>query len=252
MVVGLDKFKEYFGEHVDQYVLIGGSACDILCSRAGIDFRATKDLDLVLCVEAVKPDLAKQFDAFLGAGGYEVWSNSEGEKKFFRFEKPKDKAFPFMLELFARPPAALDLPPSDRYVRMPVDDSVLSLSALLLDDAYYNALKSGQTVVDGVSVLNENLLIPFKAKAFLDLSEREAKGDKSVKGDDIKKHRKDVFRMLRLFTAETKVKLPDAITVDLRRFVDAVEADKKFNSQDFGMEMSTADAIALLRSAFQL
>ena len=44
---GIDKFKERFAGHDGEYVLIGG-ACDLLFGEAGQDFRATKDLDLVL------------------------------------------------------------------------------------------------------------------------------------------------------------------------------------------------------------
>jgi hypothetical protein len=136
MVEGLETFGTFFADHTDAYVLIGGATCDILFDRAGLDFRATKDLVIVICVEVVKPEFAKQFAAFLEKGGYQVWATSQGDKKFFRFEKPTEKAFPFMLELFARPPAALDLPASDRYVKLDVEDDILSLSALLLDDAY--------------------------------------------------------------------------------------------------------------------
>ena len=45
---GIDKFKERFAGHDGEYVLIGGGACDLLFGEAGQDFRATKDLDLVL------------------------------------------------------------------------------------------------------------------------------------------------------------------------------------------------------------
>ena len=45
---GIDKFKERFAGHDGEYVLIGGGACDLLLGEAGQDFRATKDLDLVL------------------------------------------------------------------------------------------------------------------------------------------------------------------------------------------------------------
>ena len=45
---GIDKFKERFAGHDGEYVLIGGGACDLLFGGAGQDFRATKDLDLVL------------------------------------------------------------------------------------------------------------------------------------------------------------------------------------------------------------
>lgn len=52
---GIDKFRERFAGHEGEYVLIGGGACDLLFGEVGQDFRATKDLDLVLLVEALTP-----------------------------------------------------------------------------------------------------------------------------------------------------------------------------------------------------
>lgn len=52
MVRGLDKFREQFRDYANEYVLIGGAACDLLMEEAAPAFRATKDLDIVLCVEA--------------------------------------------------------------------------------------------------------------------------------------------------------------------------------------------------------
>lgn len=51
MVKGLGMFRDYFAEYTDQYVLIGGAACDISFHDNDIEFRATKDLDVVLIVE---------------------------------------------------------------------------------------------------------------------------------------------------------------------------------------------------------
>jgi len=48
MVKGLDIFEKYFAEYADQYVLIGGAACDIIFSKNDAQFRATRDLDMVL------------------------------------------------------------------------------------------------------------------------------------------------------------------------------------------------------------
>jgi hypothetical protein len=48
MVNGLDKFKEFFKKYKDNYLLIGGAACDRHIENAGLDFRATKDLGLIL------------------------------------------------------------------------------------------------------------------------------------------------------------------------------------------------------------
>ena len=49
----------------DRYVLIGGTACDLLMSDAGLAFRATRDLDIVLCLEALDREFA---EARLGGG----------------------------------------------------------------------------------------------------------------------------------------------------------------------------------------
>jgi len=53
MVKGLEKFRQHFRSFPGQYVLIGGAACDLLMEEAGLEFRATKDLDIVLIVEAL-------------------------------------------------------------------------------------------------------------------------------------------------------------------------------------------------------
>ncbi len=53
MVKGLDLFREKFRAHTEQYALIGGAACDLIMEEAGLAFRATKDLDIVLIVEAM-------------------------------------------------------------------------------------------------------------------------------------------------------------------------------------------------------
>ncbi len=45
MVKGLDLFREHFAEHTDQYVLIGGTAATLAMEVAGLEFRATKDLE---------------------------------------------------------------------------------------------------------------------------------------------------------------------------------------------------------------
>ncbi len=53
MVKGIEHFKRYFRDYADQYVLIGDAACDISFGSFHADFRATRDLDVVLIVEAL-------------------------------------------------------------------------------------------------------------------------------------------------------------------------------------------------------
>jgi hypothetical protein len=54
MVHGIKKFKEYFENHSNQYVLIGGTACDILMDDLGVLFRAAKDFDMVSFLELTR------------------------------------------------------------------------------------------------------------------------------------------------------------------------------------------------------
>ena len=83
---------------------------------------------------------------------------------------------------------------------LPIDDEISSLSAILLNEAYYELLKTGQMMVDDISVLSPTCLIPFKAKAWLDLKERKLNGEQ-VDSKNIKKHKNDVFRLAQLITA---------------------------------------------------
>lgn len=136
---GIDKFRERFAGREGEYVLIGGGDCDLLFGELGQDFRATKDLDLVLLVEALTPEFGRVFWDFVREGGYENRQKSSGKPQFYRFSKPKDPAFPVMLGLFAR--ADINLRDGDSGL-MPIhiDDEVSSLSAILLDEEYYKLL----------------------------------------------------------------------------------------------------------------
>jgi len=46
MVRGLDLFRDYFKDYTDKYILIGGTACDLAMENMGLNFRATKDLEM--------------------------------------------------------------------------------------------------------------------------------------------------------------------------------------------------------------
>ena len=70
MVMGLGRFREHFAGHEECYALIGSTACDIHFDEVGLPFQATKDFDIVLCVEAVSAEFATVFGGFLDAGGY--------------------------------------------------------------------------------------------------------------------------------------------------------------------------------------
>lgn len=218
MVKGLDRFRDYFRDFTDQYVLIGGAACDISFENNNAYFRATRDLDIVLIVETLNRAFGEQFWAFIGEGGYEHRAKSSGAPQFYRFDKPMKEGFPQMIELFSRTGYVLES--GSELTPIHIDDSVSSLSAILLNDAYYRSLLQGREVIDGFSVLRPTWLIPFKAKAWLDLSERKERGE-HVDSRDMKKHRNDILRLASELVLE-RCELPDEIRNDMRRFIDVM------------------------------
>ena len=80
MVKGLDVFQERFAAHSDQFILIGGTAATLAMEQAGLDFRATKDLDIVLHIEALTPAFGTTFWTFIETGGYEIREASDTGK----------------------------------------------------------------------------------------------------------------------------------------------------------------------------
>ncbi len=90
MVAGIETFKRYFEEDEDKYVLIGGAACDIVFSNSEAAFRATRDLDMVLIVEALTPEFGRKFWDFIRDGGYKNRARSSGKPQFFRFTEPEN------------------------------------------------------------------------------------------------------------------------------------------------------------------
>lgn len=72
MVRGLDIFKHHFKDYSGNYVIIGGTACDIAIDMVGLTPRATKDIDIILVVEALSSDFVEHFWNFIKEGNYEV------------------------------------------------------------------------------------------------------------------------------------------------------------------------------------
>lgn len=217
MVKGLDVFKSYFSEFENQYVLIGGGACDVLFDENEIEFRATRDLDMVLIIEALTVEFAKKLWEFIKDGEYQIKTTNGGKPQFYRFSKPKNDSFPKMIELFCR--KDFELAELNGLTPIHIDDSVSSLSAILLNDDYYKILIDGLIVINELSILRPEYLILFKAKAYLDLSQRKQNGE-HVDSIDIKKHKKDVLRIVSEIALNKVVDLPISVKNDMDDFIE--------------------------------
>ncbi len=241
MVKGLDIFRVHFRDYADRYVLIGGTACDIAMTSAGLAFRATKDLDIVLCVEALDADFVRAFWAFVRAGGYQTQEKSTGLKQFYRFQKPTNESYPFMLELFARQPDILQVAEGSHLTPLPMEEDLSSLSAILMDTDYYGFILAGRREVDGLAVVGATHLIPLKARAWLDLSQRANSGE-HVDGRAIKKHKNDVFRLFQILDPTVDPAAPETVKADLRTFI-ARMRDEDVDLKSLGFRSGTRDTV---------
>lgn len=225
MVRGIDSFREWFQGNEEQYTIIGGTACDILMSEAGLDFRATKDIDLVVIVETFDVMFGRKFWEYVKKAGYQNCSKSTGFPQFYRFSNPISKEYPVMIELFTRRLEEIVLPEDAVLTPLPVDEDVSSLSAILLNDEYYEFMKCGKIIIEGITILDTAYLIPFKAKAWLDLRDRKEAGE-HVDSKNIRKHKNDVFRLTELIDVEKKVPTPQGVLNDMQIFIEAMKVEE--------------------------
>lgn len=177
MVRGLDIWKEFFADYTDNYVLIGGAACNIHEEDFSQTPRATKDLDVILVVEALSAEFGVKFWDFVRQGEYSLRQRGEEKHEYFRFMNPARGAFPQQVELFSRKAGMLTLPEDARLEPIHVEDGISSLSAILMDDDYYNFTISHSFIYEGVHLANIESLICLKGKAYTDLLTRKINGE---------------------------------------------------------------------------
>ena len=164
-------------------------------------FRATKDIDIVLIVESITAEFGRQFWEYVKEAGYEHLNKSTGNDAVL--------------------------------TPLPIDDEISSLSAILPNESYYELLKTGQMMIDGIPVLSPTCLIPFKAKAWLDLKERRSNGEK-IDSKNIKKHKNDVFRLAQLITADTRKLLGSEVAEDMTKFLSEI-TDEQVDLKSLGI-----------------
>lgn len=222
----MDKFREAFKDFAENYVIIGGAACDIREELGAQVPRATKDIDVILVVEALSRDFVAHFWNFILEAGYT--EKEMGEKgieikhQYYRFRNPSNISYPYQVELFSRIPDMIELPADFHITPIPTDDDLSSLSAILMDDDYYNFTINNSSVEDGVHIANAASLIALKCKALLEMTRAKERGEG---GDSkhINKHKNDVFRILATLPMDSSFAAPETIRTDVSDFCEAIK-----------------------------
>lgn len=255
---GIDKIRQYLGKYKRSYVIIGGTACNLNLEDASMRGRATKDIDMIVVCEAITSDYLKSFWNFIKAGGYTTWqakAEDNSQRYFYRFVNPTDKTFPSYIELFTRKPDAIYLPENVYIAHISAPEDLSSISAILMDDDYYNYAVSHAVELDGVQVIDRDALIVLKIKAYLNNIRRKESGQ-SVQSDDIDKHKRDVYRIAHILTPADHFSAPDSIKKDILAFLQKIENDPintKAISQFMRVpEITQEKFVEILRIAYSL
>jgi len=224
MVEGIEKFKEYFRDYNGNYIVIGGTACDIITEEEGFVPRATDDIDIVLIIEALHPAFVSKFWEFIKDGGYKIQQKDNDKRCCFRFKERQNVEFPRQIELFSRTPDFFSEEQLKHLTPIPVEEGLSYLSAILLNDEYYSYTVEHSEFSNDIHFAKIEAMICLKAFAFLSNRQRKEEGQEA-RERDILKHKYDVFRMIFLLGPDARFELPPSILTDLQRFADLVKDD---------------------------
>lgn len=247
MVSGMESFRDHFKDYLDCYTVIGGAACEILMRDADLQFRITKDIDMILILEDRYKEFAQIFWEYIKEGGYRCgWRNNE-EVHFYRFTEPK-QGYPSMIELFSRRPD-YHLTTETGIVPIHISDELSSLSAILLNDDFYQFMMEGRKTINGISILDAPYLIPFKMYAWIDLTDKRAIGQ-HVNEKDLKKHKYDVFRLLEIIPDNVSVKVSGKVADSVRVFMERIR-DEALPLSQIGLGIDKSQAIEALNKIYR-
>ena len=224
---GLEKFREAFEAYSENYVIIGGTACDIAMTGTAVRPRATHDIDMIVIVENLTADFTEHFWKFIREGGYrpERRKHAEGETpkyELYRFINGKP-GYPEMIELLSRHLYILGEPKGLTIEPLPVDKDTSSLSAIIMDDDFYHFTIDHSKLTYGLRHADSAALIALKTKAYLNLLKDKA-GGKHVNSKDIKKHRTDVLKNV-VIMQDSQIAAPEPIVDCIREFVTSIMDD---------------------------
>ena len=246
-MVGLDKFKEAFADFSDNYVIIGGTACDIVMTGTVVRPRATHDIDMIVVVENMTPEFGSKFWAFIKEAGYrpERRKTKEGEPKkyeLYRFIDGKE-GYPEMIELLSRHPDVLGEPQGLVIEPLPFSDDISSLSAIIMDDDFYHFTIKNSVLTDGIRHASPIALIALKAKAYLNLLAEKESGH-HVNTRNIKKHRSDVMKSAVIIETYPVI-APQSIIDCVKDFVEKIREEGDTLTPSLAKSLDTEEAVVM-------
>lgn len=260
MIKGIEKFREAFKDFSDNYVIIGGTACDAALTDTIMLPRATDDIDMILIVEKMTTEFANTFWNFIRDGEYKNGKRKRGKEKspayeLYRFDNGKE-GYPVKIELLSHHSDLLGEPSGFHLEPIPTGEDVYSLSAIMMDDVYYRLTIDNSYVKNDIRYASSIALICLKTKAYLNLL-NERKAGKQVNTKDIKKHRTDVLKLVATTAFDEDISVEKDVFDTISNFVQEMKniLDTKPQSLTDALQSSKEDIMAyidVLENAFSI
>ncbi len=241
---GIEHFSRFFQSFINDYVIIGGGAASVTLEDANLEFRVTKDIDVVLFTNGSKALNAK-ISEYISLGGYNINERTEEKPRYYRFSKPQNKEFPEIIEIFARVDSEIELR-KGQYIIPIQNDSEAQLSAILLDNEYFELIKSNaRKSLEGYSIIGPLANICLKARAYRELQDRHEEKKK------IDKHRNDVVRLIPALTSDESLKIAGKPKEDVLKIISAIEEiDELSIKQLIGNILVKDEVLKILKEKF--
>lgn len=102
--------------------------------------------------------------------------------------------------------------------------------------------------MNGITILNAGYLIPFKAKAWLDLTGRKSAGE-SIDSKSIRKHKNDIFRLSALLGQNTRIHVTAEIYKDIQMFLQAMRQEP-VDIKQLGLTRSKEAILEILQNTY--
>ena len=247
---GFDHFCDFLNGLERHYVIIGGGAASILMGDEGLEFRATKNVDLVVLSQS--KDLNERLLAYIKEGGYNSKESTVSLPRYYRFQRPTKPECPKMIEIFARNELGLELEKGQHLVPI-TEPKAEKLSAILLDDEYFDLIRQNTVAsLSGIPLVNALANICLKARAHRELFERKKAGDNTVDEKDIQKHLKDIWRLAVTLTGAEAINLSGTPAKDIQAAIAKLEklTEEQFKQVTEKTPASISDVMDVLKKVF--
>lgn len=218
MVGGLEKFRDTFANFSDNFVIIGGTACDEILSGTEMTPRATLDIDMVIIVENMSTEFAVAFWNFIQEGSYRPGKrkNIDNTPKYVLYSFDNGRpGFPVQIELLARHNDVFEK--ATHIEPLPIDGDVSSLSSIILDEPYYNLTVGNSFISAGLRYASPIALMALKARAYLNLLTDRVNG-MEVNSKDINKHRNDVIKLAAITSGTEQAEVSKEVVDTINEF----------------------------------